>query len=83
MRTLAIFALFIISLLIVLLLVDLYDSYYNRQPAAAALSSVNAEYERSMKKLCETYRSWQALPEINHEYTNMDTICTKIENGKP
>jgi hypothetical protein len=78
MRTLAMFAAVMLSMLFVLLIVDVYDSYFNQQPVAAALSNANAEYERSMKKLCETYRKWQALPEIAHQTTNMDAVCEKI-----
>jgi hypothetical protein len=83
MRTLGMLAAFIVSILVLLFLIDLYDSHFNRQPVATAVSKVDADYLRSMKALCETYRKWQALPEVEHDYTGMDEICTKIEKGQP
>jgi hypothetical protein len=78
MRTFAMFAAVIVSMLLLLVAVDVYDWHFNSQPADAALSNTNADHDRSMKKLCETYRKWQALPEIAHQPTGMDAVCEKI-----
>jgi hypothetical protein len=83
MRTLAMFIAVIVSMLVVLVVVNVYDWHFNRHPADTALSNTNADNDSSMTTLCETYRKWQALPEINQIYTGMDAICTKMENGKP
>lgn len=83
MRTFVTFCAVMASMLIALFSIDLYDSYVNRQTTDTVVSTINADHLRSMKSLCESYRKWQALPEIVNDYTNMDPICTKIESGQP
>ncbi len=78
MRTLLMLACVMAAMLVLLGVISIYDSYVNTPEPAESVSKMDANPDQSMKELCKLYRKWQALPEIAHQTTDMDTVCEKI-----
>lgn len=78
MRTLLMLAGVMAAMLVLLGVISIYDSYVNTPVPVASVSNTDADTDQSMKSLCKLYRTWQALPEIAHQTTDMDAVCKKI-----
>lgn len=44
-------------------------------PPISTINEADAKYNNSMKNLCDTYRKWTLLPEVNEQVPEMEEIC--------